>query len=257
MTHNLTNINWDDLLDNIPIEEAWNVFQDKLNKEMEQNIPKCRRKKKKPYINKQAERKMKKKYYLWKRFCQTKYGRDHEEYKKERNSLREFTRKLQKEFEKDLINKLKKDPKSFWKYANSKLKTRSKISKLLKSDGTYTETPEEQAQVLNDFFSSVFTKEDLVNIPSLDDRYSGDPLENMYITSDMVLKKLKKLKIHKSAGPDGLHPRILRETAEVICIPLATIFNKSLQESILPQQWKDAHVTALHKKSSKQNAEKL
>ncbi len=30
-------------------------------------------------------------------------GRVHEEYKKQRNSLRELTRKLQKDFEKDLI----------------------------------------------------------------------------------------------------------------------------------------------------------
>jgi hypothetical protein len=53
---------------------------------------------------------------------------DHEKYKKERNSLRDLTRKLQKEFEKDLIKKLKKDTKAYWRYENSKLKTRSKIA---------------------------------------------------------------------------------------------------------------------------------
>ena len=37
--------------------------------------------------------------------------------------------------------------------------------------------------------------------------------------------------------------------------PLAMIFNKSLQEGIVPREWKDAHVTALHKKGSKQKAE--
>jgi hypothetical protein len=66
----------------------------------------------------------------------------------------------------------------------------------LKSNGTYTETAEEQAQVLNEFFSSVFTKEDLDNIPSLDDRYTGDPLEYLHITSDMVLKKFTNQLVH-------------------------------------------------------------
>ncbi len=53
-----------------------------------------------------------------------------------------------------------------WKcrYANSKLKVRSKISKLINSDGTYTETPDEQMQLLNEYFSSGFTKEDLDSI---------------------------------------------------------------------------------------------
>ena len=63
------------------------------------------------------------------------------------------------------------------------------------------------------------------------------------------------MKNNKSAGPDGIHPRILKETAEVICIPLAIIFNKSIQEGHVPQGWKDAHVTALHKKGSKSNPE--
>ena len=222
---------------------------------MEENIPKSRTKKRKPYINKKAERKMKKKYYHWKRFCETNSGHHHAQFKKERNQLRNLTRKLQKEFEKDIIKKLKKDPKAFWRYANSKLKTRSKIADLLKSDGTLTQTEEEKAQVLNDFFSSVFTEEDLSNIPTLEDRYSNDPISDIHITPEMVLKNLKKLKIHKSAGPDGIHPRCLKETAEALCIPLATIFNKSLQEEQVPQEWKDAHITALHKKGSKQNPE--
>ncbi len=48
---------------------------------------------------------------------------------------------------------------------------------------------------------------------------------------------------------------MLKETAEAICIPLAMIFNISLHEGKLPHEWKVAHVTALHKKGSKQKAE--
>jgi hypothetical protein len=62
---------------------------------------------------------------------------------------------------------------------------------------------------------------------------------------------LNKLKVNKSAGPDGIHPRVLKETADAICIPLANIFNESLNEGIVPQAWKDAHITALHKKGNK------
>ncbi len=112
ITENLNQINWLKSLENINAENAWVFFEEVLSYEMEENIPKSRNKKRRPYINRHAVRKMKKKYYLWKRFKETNLGKDHEEYKKERNTLRELTRKLQKEFEKDLIKKPKKGPES-------------------------------------------------------------------------------------------------------------------------------------------------
>ena len=38
----------------------------------------------------------------------------------------------------------------------------------------------------------------------------------MAITKEMVQGKLKGLKVDKSPGPDGLHPRVLKEIAEEI-----------------------------------------
>ena len=60
---------------------------------------------------------------------------------------------------------MKINPKLFWKYVNSKLKTRQPLSDLIKPDGKLRTTDEEKAEVLNNFFSSVFTKEDTQNIP--------------------------------------------------------------------------------------------
>ncbi len=48
----------------------------------------------------------------------------------------------------------------------------------------------------------------------------------------MVLKKLKKLKINKSDGPDGIHTRILKKTAEEICSPLATMCYGRLDQMV-------------------------
>jgi len=57
-------------------------------------------------------------------------------------------------------------------------------------------------------------------MPILDTRHNRIALSDLIISSDMVAKKLKKLKPTKSAGPDGLHPRVLKETADTICYPL-------------------------------------
>ena len=55
-------------------------------------------------------------------------------------------------------------------------------------------------------------------------------LIDIEITEDIVEKKLRKLKVNKSAGPDGFHPRILSERSTSIKKPLCILFNKSLLE---------------------------
>ena len=70
-----------------------------------------------------------------------------------------------------------------------------------------------------------------------------------------VPKRLKKLDASKLKGPDGIHPRLLKETAELISSPLAKLFKKSLKEKAVPSDRKKGTVIPLHKKGSKDKAE--
>eukprot|EP00057_Strongylocentrotus_purpuratus_P009185 XP_011663659.1 PREDICTED: RNA-directed DNA polymerase from mobile element jockey-like [Strongylocentrotus purpuratus] len=223
---------------------------------MEKNIPKskpCRTKvetkKKKPlWMCKEALAKVKKKYHAWKRYTATKHFRDYEAYIKLRNEATKDVRSAKIKFERRLAQEIKENPKGFWNYVRSKTKVKSGISDLIKEDGSKTTSDEEKAEVLNEFFASVFTREDVTTIPEPEVKFDGDPLEEVVITTEEVLKKLKKLNPSKSPGPDGLHPRVLKEAAEVLAEPLAVIFNKSIQEGRVPDGWKEANVTAIYKK---------
>ena len=73
----------------------------------------------------------------------------------------------------------------------------------------------------------------------------------MTFNTEQVEKKPRKLKKTKSAGPDGFHPRVLSELCHSIKFPLSIIFRKSYESGILPEAWKKAHVTPIHKKGSK------
>ena len=52
-------------------------------------------------------------------------------------------------------------------------------------------------------------------------------------------------------GPDGVHAKILKETASQMAIPLTIIFLESLKTGTVPQAWKEAFISPLFKKGSK------
>jgi hypothetical protein len=66
----------------------------------------------------------------------------------------------------------------------------------------------------------------------------------------MVRVKLSRLKPNKSSGPDQISTNMLRECLG-FDVPLAILFNKSLQANQVPQDWRDSNVVPLHKKGSR------
>ena len=71
------------------------------------------------------------------------------------------------------------------------------------------------------------------------------------ITPEVVASKINNMKENKSPGVDGLSPKILKETVEQISKPLAHVFNMSLQEGIVPLEWKEANIIPLFQKGSR------
>lgn len=55
------------------------------------------------------------------------------------------------------------------------------------------------------------------------------------------------MKVHRSVGPDEMHPRILGELAEEVLKPLLIIFEKLWQFSEVPTDWKVGNLTPFFK----------
>jgi len=111
-----------------------------------------------------------------------------------------------------------------------------------------TNGPKERAEALADYFCSVFTKEEK---PSMQPSNTLTNIDEVITTPEEVLQVLSKLNISKSPGPDGIHPRMLKELACELCEPLAIIFNTSMRQGKIPDDWKLADVTAVYKKGDK------
>ena len=158
--------------------------------------------------------------------------KDYEKCAKARNQARWECRKAKKIFERTLAKEAKRNPKaSIFRYVNSKLKTKTGITDLDIITGKAT-TDSEKAEALNEFFSDAFTEEDTSNIPSFHTEDIRKPLEELKITEEKVKERLESLNPHKSPGPDGLHPRVLKELSNEISKPLAIIMKKGSKSSM-------------------------
>ena len=69
---------------------------------------------------------------------------------------------------------------------------------------TLTSSDSEKANVLADFFSSVFTEEDDLEMPELDINPDIPKLDILNISAETIKKKIDNLTIDKSPGPDNI-----------------------------------------------------
>ncbi|KAK4832481.1 LOW QUALITY PROTEIN: hypothetical protein QYF61_023528 [Mycteria americana] len=73
------------------------------------------------------------------------------------------------------------------------------------------------------------------------------------IKEEAVNDLLCHLDTHKSMGPDGIHPRVLRELAEVLAKLLSIIYLQSWLTGEVPDDWRLANVMPIYMKDQKED----
>ena len=254
MSELLRKIDWDSLLNNLNCEDAWEVMSEKIKEATDKHVPKTKppKKRKKPiWMTQEIMTKLKEKQTAYRTYMASKTGADYCKYARLRNQTKWICRKAARDYERMIAGEAKDNPKAVFSYAKKKMKTKSGIADLIKSDNTMASSSKDKANVLNDFFSSVFTREDRSYIPDFPRASYNVPIADMSITIEDVRKKLDALNPNKATGPDEIPPRLLKELAAVLAGPIAIIMNKSIQEGNLPSIWKKANVVPIFKKGKK------
>jgi hypothetical protein len=88
-------------------------------------------------------------------------------------------------------------------------------------------------------------------IPNLQPKETKFRCAEHQIEEKKILKLLLNINPNRSPGPDGIHPKALKETAAILVKPLTKIYNASLQSGIVPDLWKLGNIIAFFKKGDK------
>ena len=128
----------------------------------------------------------------------------------------------------------------------------SSIPCIKKTDGSLTESDfEKTCQFLN-YFSSVYTTDNHI-LPEFRSNCT-DRLDSFSCNSNDIVKIVKKLKSSSSSGPDGLNAYFIKRTIAVLASPLCKMYNVSLSNGVLPDEWKVAHIVPIFKKGDPHKA---
>ena len=142
--------------------------------------------------------------------------------------------------------------KRFWHFIKSRKKDSTGVAPL-KNEGLTFFDSVNKANIMGEQFSSVFTQEDVPELPDLGQSRtpSAPPIK---VNTKGVLKLLKDIKPHKATGPDNIPGRLLRKDALELAPGLAHLFQISIDNGTIPLDWKSALVTPVFKKGDRSSA---
>jgi len=248
MREEVSNIDWHTTLRGLNTEATWQEIKSTLQNLIVNYVPlRKQRKPNKPiWMNNEIARAMDRKRRLWKRKAPVN------EYKEAEKKVRNLVRNAKRNFEKKLA-KNNGNSKPFYSYLKNKTEARAGIGPLSKDDNSVTTDSREMAEILNRFFSSVFTEEDPNEVPPEAEAHANvaEELSNIRIEVSKTRKLIMNLKTDSSPGPDKITPRLLQQIAWEISPALTLLFKKSLCEGTVPADWRRANVTPIFKKGKK------
>ena len=194
----------------------------------------------------------KKKKRLYDKFKKTNNKTDFDNYKHIRNQVTNEIRKSKTAEIENLSDKLKDSnisQSSWWKTLKYFIKPdQTSTIPPLNREGVIYCNDFEKSNILNTYFiEQTIVDEDKATLPQTIP-LPNYKLDSISVTPDKVQSTLQTLQLGKSAGPDSINNRLLKELAQPLSFPLSDIFNYSLFTGKLPSIWKLANVTPIYKK---------
>jgi hypothetical protein len=172
---------------------------------------------------------------LWARFTRTKCDADYDNYLELRRRCVLLTRDHKRKNQTLLLQKAHTSPKLLFRYLRSKRKTKPSPLSLTTQTGNLSSSPAVAAETLAFNYQSVFSVDnstaDVTLEPVLPEH---GLLTSIHFPVNVIEKLLSSCDPGGSAGPDGIHPRVLKECSSALALPYSILFSTSFSAGCLP-----------------------
>ena len=211
---------------------------------------------KKPWIDKKVRSLIRRRQKLFQRMRKTRNETDVRKYRECKRILQKSERQSYWSYVNNIIEVGDQDSacqpkqKRLWSYIKSLRKDSSGIAPL-KDNGRLFNSPTDKTNILNHQYHSVYTQEDPSSATPDPDGTPLPDMDNITVTEQGVKKLLQKSNPQKATEPDMIPAQILRECSEELAPILTIVFNRTLQTGCVPEDWKQANVSADFKKGQR------
>lgn len=245
---------WNDILSSSDFDEMVKNFYNTLNACISETVPMIFTRKKigPPWNNSSLAKFKNKKNKMYKKFKKSGSIIDFSKYSIARSVYNIENKNAYINHLTRIKYDLKRNPKSFYNFVNSKRRSRG-YPNSLKFGPFSADDDSSISNIFADFFATTYSiKNYNHSVPYPFDITKASSIINVSsINNITVFNNLKTLKNTYNPGPDGIPNNILKNCADSLSYPLTILFNHSLRTGYLPSLWKESYIIPLYKSGNK------
>ena len=234
------------------VSDIWNFLKAEFSKIIEKNVPTKLTSSKfhQPWINTETKRLLRKKNRWLKKAKSLDTPHAWNIYK---NIKRETQRTCRQTHEKHLSNLFSDDKsnKKLWSYIKSRRNENVGISELKNKNAIPTNDPVKKANLIHEQFDSVFSNPFPKITHTFDKKDRLPNIHTIQISKPGLLKLLLNLNPNKANGPDNVPTQFLKTCAHEVVDLYHVLFQASLDQGVVPDDWKEGNIVPLYKKGDR------
>ena len=163
-------------------------------------------------------------------------------------SLQDLMTSTRTQFEASLFKDYSKNSKLIHRYLNM-FTSSSAIPNQVHFNDKFATSSLDKADLFNHYFHSVYTPRSFSTVSTTNSDSSPIPtISTISVQEEEIFCILSSLDPSKAMGADKIGPKLLRSCASSLCHPLTLLFQRCINLSCIPSEWKIHSITPLFKK---------
>lgn len=248
MQREMGQVRWEEVLRDMDVEECWSTIKRFHDNLVAKWVPWRRKRRGKvppKWMNDDIRKSVTEKRRAWKQWKKSGREEDKASYKIWETKTKRQIRNRKNAMERNIARESRSNPKLFFSYINSARRDHSSIGPLM-IDNKLVVNPKDKANAYNEYFSSVFTR--CNNDPPAKEHLTGiGKIETVTMSEECIIEEIGRIRKFAAPGPDNVTNRTMIELCNEIAKPLAILFTKSMENAMIPNDWRLSSVTPIYK----------